>query len=149
MDFKSSVEEGLKEALKTRDILRTSVLRMLLAAMKNKEVEKRGALSDDECYGLVRKSINQHHESIEGFTRGNRPDLVEREEKELVILKTFLPAGLSEEEIAREIEKAVAAVGAQSQKDMGKVIKYVLEQHPGKVEGKVVSAMVLKRLSGA
>lgn len=148
MEFKIRIEDGLKESLKAKDALRASVLRMILAAIKNKEVDKRGALSEEEFFGLIRKSVNQHNESIDSFKKGNRQDLVEKEEKELEILRGFLPVALSEEALWLEIEKAIEAVGAQNQKDMGKAIKYLLEKHPGKIEGKALSAMVLKRLSG-
>ena len=148
MEFKSRIEQDLKESLKNRDTIRASVVRMLLASIKNKEVDKRGPLTEDEFFSIVKKSINQHNESIESFSKGNRLDLVEKEEKELAILKTYLPAQVSEEELVNEIESAIALVGAQNQKDMGKVIKYLLDKFPGRVDGKVVSTMVLKRLSG-
>jgi uncharacterized protein len=147
MDYKSTIEEGLKEALKKRDALRVSVLRMLLAATKNKEVEKIRTLSVDEFYSLVKTSINQHLDSIESFKKGQRLELAEKEEKELLILKEFLPSQLTEEEITREIEEAVKTVDARSQKDMGKVIKFLMEKFPGRVDGKVLSKMVLTRLS--
>lgn len=147
MDYRSKIEEGLKDALKKRDSLRVSVLRMLLASIKNKEVEKIRPLSDEEFYSLVKTSIKQHHDSIEGFTKGNRPELAEKEEKELAILKEFQPAQLTEEELLREIEEAVIAFGAKDQKDMGKVIKPIMEKFPGRIDGKALSAMVLRRLS--
>lgn len=147
MDYKSTIEEGLKEALKKRDALRVSVLRMLLAATKNKEVEKIRTLSVDEFYSLVKTSINQHLDSIESFKKGQRLELAEKEEKELLILKEFLPSQLTEEEITREMEEAVKTVDARSQKDMGKVIKFLMEKFPGRVDGKVLSKMVLTRLS--
>ncbi len=147
MDYKPKIEEGLKTALKERNAVRVSVLRMLLAAVKNKEVEKIRSLSDDEFYSLVKTSINQHLDSVESFKKGQRPDLAEKEEKELVILKEFLPVQLTEEEVAREIEAAVKAVDARSQKEMGKVIKFLMEKFPGRVDGKVLSKMVLARLS--
>jgi len=147
MDYKSKIGESLKEALKKRDTVRVSVLRMLLAAVKNKEVEKIRALSDDEFFSIVKTSIKQHLDSIESFKKGQRLDLVEKEEKELVILKEYLPAQLTEEEITREIEEAITTVDAKNQKDMGKVIKFLMEKFPGRVDGKVLSAMVLKRLS--
>ena len=147
MDYKSKIGESLKEALKKRDTVRVSVLRMLLTAIKNKEVEKIRALSDDEFFSLVKTSIKQHLESIESFKKGQRLDLVEKEEKELLILKEFLPSQLTEEEITREIEEAITTVDAKNQKDMGKVIKFLMEKFPGRVDGKVLSAMVLKRLS--
>lgn len=147
MDYKSKIEEGLKEALKKRDTIRLSVFRMLLAAIKNKEVEKIRPLSDEEFFGLVRTSIKQHNDSIESFKKGQRFELAEKEEKELEILKEFQPAQLSEEEILKEIEEAVAAVGATSRKEMGKVIKALMDKFPGRIDGKVLSAMVLQRLS--
>jgi uncharacterized protein YqeY len=147
MDYKSTIEEGLKEALKKRDSIRVSVFRMLLASIKNKEVEKIRPLSDEEFYALVKTSIKQHNDSIESFRKGGRLELAEKEEKELEILKEFQPSQLSEEEILREIEEAVAAVGATSRKEMGKVIKLLMDKFPGRIDGKVLSAMVLKRLA--
>jgi len=120
---------------------------MLLAAIKNKEVEKIRALTEDEFFAIVKTSIKQHFDSIEGFKKGQRLDLVEKEEKELQILKEFLPAQLNEEEMAAGIDEAIDAVEAKGQKDMGKVIKFLMEKHPGRIDGKVLSAMVLKRLS--
>jgi len=147
MDYRSKIEEDLRGSLKQRNAVRVSVLRMLLAAIKNKEVEKIRALSDDEFFSLVKISINQHLDSIEGFKKGQRLDLAEKEEKELQILKEFLPVQLTEEEAAREIEAAIQAVEAKSQKEMGKVIKLLMEKFPGRVDGKVLSKMVLTRLS--
>ena len=147
MEYKTRIEEGLKKALKERDNVRLSLFRMLLTAIKNKEVEKIGAISEDEFFALVKTSIKQHVESIESFKKGKRDDLVEKEEKELEILKEFLPSQLTEEEISREIELTIEEVGAKTQKDMGKVIKSILGKYPGKVDGKLLSEMVLKRLS--
>ena len=146
-DFKVKLQDGLKEALKKKDNIRLSLYRMLLASIKNKEVEKIRPLTEDEFIAVVKTSIKQHIESIEGFKKGNRLDLVEKEEKELTILKEFMPSQLSEEEITREIEEAILSLQVQSQKEMGKVIKFVLEKFPGRVDGKVLSGMVLKRLS--
>lgn len=147
MDDKSKIEQGLKEALKKRDATRVSVLRMLLAAIKNKEVEKIRVLTDEEFFSLVKTSINQHLDSIESFKKGQRPELVEKEEAELLILKEFLPTQLTEEEMVREMEETIKAVDAKNQRDMGKVIKSLMEKFPGRVDGKVLSGMVLKRLS--
>jgi uncharacterized protein YqeY len=147
MDYKSTIQEGLKEALKKRDATRVSVLRMLLAAIKNKEVEKIRVLTDEEFFSLVKTSINQHFDSIESFKKGQRPELVEKEEAELLILKEFLPVQLTEEEMGKEVEETIKAVDAKSQRDMGKVIKSLMEKYPGRVDGKMLSGMVLKRLS--
>jgi uncharacterized protein YqeY len=147
MDYRSKIEEDLKGALKRRDAIRVSVLRMLLAAVKNKEVEKIRALTDDEFYSLVKTSINQHLDSIEGFKKGQRLDLAEKEENELYILKEILPAQLTEEEVKQEIEEAIRVVDAKNQREMGKVIKFIMEKFPGRVDGRVLSGMVLARLS--
>lgn len=147
-EFRSKIEEGLKESIKKKEAIRVSVYRMLLASIKNKEVEKIRALTDDEFFALVKTSIKQHLESIDGFRKGQRLELAEEEEKELEILKEFLPAQLGEEEISKGIEEAIMAVDAKNQRDMGKVIKLLMEKYPGRVDGKVLSGMVLKRLSG-
>lgn len=149
MDYRSRIEEELKNALRQKKTVTVSVLRMLLAAMKNKEIEKRRSLSDDEFYAIVKTSVKQHNESIESFKKGQRSDLVEKEEKELEILKGFLPSPLSEEELLREIDVVIQSVEATNQRDMGKVIKFLLEKYPGRVDGKVLSQMVLKRLPPA
>ncbi len=147
MDYRSTIENGLKEALKKRDAIRVSVFRMLLTAIKNKEVEKIRPLTDEEFFALIKTSIKQHNDSIESFKKGQRLELAEKEEKELEILKEFQPSQLTEDEIAKEIEDAVAAVGAKDRKEMGKVIKFLMDKFPGRVDGKLLSAMVLKRLS--
>jgi hypothetical protein len=146
-DFKAILQNGLKEALKQKDSIRLSLYRMLLASIKNKEVEKIRPLTEDEFIAVVKTSIKQHVESIESFKKGNRLDLVEKEEKELAILKEFMPSQLSEEEIISEIEEAIVSLQVQSHKEMGKVIKFILEKFPGRIDGKVLSGMVLKRLS--
>lgn len=147
MDFKVRIETSLKESLKQKNTIRTSLLRMLLASIKNKEVEKMGPLNESEFYALVRSSIKQHHESIESFKRGNRLDLVEKEEKELEILNEFLPSPMTQEDISKEIEEAIKTLNVSSQKEMGKIIKFLMEKHPGRLDGKMVSEMVRKRLS--
>jgi uncharacterized protein YqeY len=147
MDYRCTIENGLKEALKKRDAIRVSVFRMLLTAIKNKEVEKIRPLTDEEFFAIIKTSIKQHHDSIESFTKGQRLELAEKEEKELEILKEFQPSQLTEDEIAKGIEDAVAAVGAKDRKEMGKVIKFLMDKFPGRIDGKLLSAMVLKRLS--
>jgi uncharacterized protein YqeY len=148
-DFKANLQNGLKEALKQKDTVRLSLYRMLLASIKIKEVEKERIrpLTEDEFIAVVKTSVKQHVESIESFKKGNRQDLVEKEEKELAILKEFMPSQLSEEEIAKEIEEAIVSLQVHGQKEMGKVIKFILEKFPGRIDGKLLSGMVLKRLS--
>lgn len=148
-EFRSRIEEGLKESIKKREGTRVSVYRMILAAIKNKEVEKMRALTEDEFFALIKTSLKQHTESIESFKKGQRLDLAEKEERELEILKEWLPSQLTEEEISKAIEEAIIAVEAKNQREMGKVIKFLMEKYPGRVDGKVLSSMVLKRLSGS
>ena len=147
MAYKDEIEQGLRKALKDKDALRVSVLRMLLSSLSYKEIEKRSPLTEDEFHGVVKTLIKQHVESIESFKKGRRTDLAEKEEKELQILKEFVPAQLSGEEIAREIEEAVAALGAKDQRDMGKVMKALMTKLSSRVDGKVLSEMVKNRLS--
>jgi uncharacterized protein YqeY len=147
MAYKDQIEEGLKRALKEKDMLRVSVLRMLLSSLGYKEIEKRKPLTEDEFHGVVKTMIKQHVESIESFKKGQREDLAEKEEKELLILKEFVPAQLSPEELAREVDEAVKALGAKDQRDMGKVMKVLMEKLSSRVDGKVLSEMVKNRLS--
>ncbi|HOP85851.1 MAG TPA: GatB/YqeY domain-containing protein [Syntrophorhabdaceae bacterium] len=147
MELKSRIEQGLKEAIKGKDTLKVSTYRMLLAAIKNKEVEKIREITEDEFFSLVRSSIKQRLESIEGFKKGNRYDLVEKEEKEIEILKELLPESLTEVELIKEIDEAIASLNVTDKKDMGKVIKFLLGKFPGRIDGKVLRELVLKRLS--
>jgi len=147
MSYKDEIEQGLKKALKEKDTLRVSVLRMLLSSLGYKEVEKRKPLGQDEFYGVVKSLIKQHTESIESFTKGQRPDLAEKEVRELEILKEFAPTQMAQEELSQEVEAAVTSLGAKDQKDMGRVMKFLMEKLASRVDGKVLSEMVRKRLS--
>jgi len=147
MAYKDDINQGLKKALKEKDSLRVSVLRMLLSALGYKEVEKRKPLTQEEFYGVVKTMMKQHVESIESFKKGQRQDLVEKEENELQILEEFAPARMSEEEVAQEVETAIETLGAHDQKDMGRVMKVLMEKLASRVDGKVLSQMVRNRLS--
>ncbi len=147
MAYKDAIEQDLKKALKEKDSVRVSILRMLLSSLSYKEIEKKNELAQDEFYAVVKTMIKQHVESIESFKKGNRPELAEKEEKELQILKEFVPAQMSEEEVAAELENAIQAVGAKDMKDMGKVMKIMMEKLSSRVDGRVLSEMVKKRLS--
>lgn len=147
MSFKENIETGLKKALKEHDNTRVSTLRMLLGAIKYKEVDKVRPLTEDEFHGVVKTLIKQRLESIESFKKGNRQDLVDKEERELLVLKEFVPAQLSADEIAGDIEEAVTQLEATSPKDMGKVMKFLMEKLGSRVDGKVLSELVRQRLS--
>jgi hypothetical protein len=147
MNFKENIEAGLKKALKEHDAVRVSTLRMLLGAIKYKEVERVRPLTEEEFYGVVKTLVKQHSESIESFKKGNRQDLAEKEEKEFLILQEFVPAQLSAAELSGEVDEAVRQLEAKTPKDMGKVMKFLMEKHGSRIDGKVLSEMVRQRLS--
>lgn len=147
MDLKLKIEQGLKDALKSRDTVRVSTYRMLLTAIKNKEVEKIREITEEEFFSIVRSLIKQRLESIESFKKGKRDDLAEKEEKEIEILKELLPDSLTEEQLLKEIDEAISSLNVSGKKDMGKVIKFILGKYPGRIDGKMLSELVLKRLS--
>ena len=147
MAYKDEIENRLKQALKEKDALRVSVLRMLLSSLSYKEIEKKQPLTEDEFYAVVRTMIKQHVESIESFEKGSRADLADKERNELEILKGFAPEQISGDELSVLVDEAVTSLGAKDQKDMGKVMKFLVQKLASRVDGKVLSEMVRKRLS--
>lgn len=138
-----------KEAMKAKDALRTSVLSFLRAELINVAMAKsKKSLDDGEVISVVRKQIKARQDSIEAFTKGGRMDLADKEAKELEILKQYLPKELSEEEIKKIIDEVVAATGASSIKDMGRVMKEVSALVAGRADGKLVSDLVKAKLTG-
>ena len=149
MAFLERIQKDLTEAMKTREQLRTSVLRMVKTALKNKEVEKLRPLEDAEVLQVLLTLVKQRRESVELFTRGGRMDLAEKETKEIGIIETYLPAAPSEAELAEAIEAAVAETSANSLKQMGAVIKAARARLQGKpVDGKLLSERVREQLAG-
>jgi uncharacterized protein len=147
MAYRDDIEQDLKRALKEKNSTRVSLLRMLLSAINYKEIEKKSPLSGDEFHSVVKTMIKQHTESIESFRKGQRNDLADKEEKELVILREFVPAQLTEGEVLTELEAAITALEAKDQRDMGKVMRFLMEKLASRVDGKVLSEMVRNRLS--
>ena len=144
---KARLAEDLKAALKGGDRLRTSVLRLLCALIKNKEIEKRGELDDSEIIQAVIASCKLRKEAIEQYAKGGRDDLAAKEEAELKLLEAYLPPPLSSEELRKKIEEALAASQASSPKDMGKAMALLMPEIAGRSDGKVVSQMVKDALS--
>ena len=137
-----------QEAMKKRDEIRASTLSFLRSALANAAIEKRKKnLDDAEVISVIKKQLKSHLDSIEQFKKGNRSDLVEKETKELEILKSYLPPELPVEEISKVIEEIVSQTDASSMKDMGKVMKEVMARIGGQADGKVVSSLVKERLS--
>ena len=138
-----------KEAMKSRDSLKSSVLSFLRADMINAAFsKKKKALDDSEVISVIKKQIKQHQDSIEQFTKGERLEMAEKEKKELEILKVYLPPELSVEAIKNIIEEVISATGASGAKDMGKVMKEVNAKIAGQADGKLVSDLVKDRLAG-
>lgn len=147
MSLKQQLTDAMKQAMKAKDTLRLSTVRMVLAAIKNREIEQRGDLDDEAVIGVLSSLVKQRKESVQLYQEGNRPELAEKEQAELAVLQEFLPAPLSEAEVVALIEQAVAETGAASMKDMGKVMKIVSAQTRGRADGKQVSDLVRARLS--
>jgi len=148
MSLAEKFQKDLVDAMRAKDELRLSVLRGIKSAIKLKEVEKIHALDDGETIQVLQTLVKQRKDSIEQFTKGNRPELAEKETKELAIIESYLPAGASEAEMDAAITKAISETGANSMKQMGAVIKAAKSGLEGKtVDGKALSDRVRDRLS--
>jgi uncharacterized protein len=148
MAAKIKLQEDLKAALKARDAVKAGTIRLLLAAITNKEKEgKERELSDEEIQSVVATEAKKRRESIEAFLKGGRPELAEKEKQELGVLLSYLPEQLSEEQIRQLVKEAIAKTKAQSPKDMGKVMGVLVPQTKGKADGALVSKIVKELLS--
>jgi uncharacterized protein len=148
MSLSERIQKDLVDAMRAKDELRLSVLRGMKAAIKHKEVEKIRALDETESIQILQTLVKQRKESIEQFTKGNRPELADKETKELAILENYLPASASNHEMNAAIDKAIAETGANSMKQMGAVVKAAKSVLEGKsVDGKALSDLVRERLA--
>jgi hypothetical protein len=147
MSLAEILSDDLKKALKTAQKDTLSVIRMIKAAVQNKEIEKGAALSDEEIHGVLMTLARQRKDSIEQFSKGNRQDLVEKEASELSIIQSYLPEQLTEEEIKEIIRSMVKEIGVQGPQDMGKVMKSVMAKVKGQADGKLVSELVKKAIA--
>lgn len=147
MRLKDQVTADMKSAMKAGDKARLGVIRMLLAAIKQREVDERQALSDAEVLAVIEKMVKQRRESVSQFTAGGRQDLASKEAAEIEVLSTYLPEPLSAEALSSLIETAIAETGASSVRDMGKVMSRIREDALGRADMGAVSAQVKARLS--
>jgi hypothetical protein len=148
MGYIDRIQNDITAAMKSKDELRLSVLRMTKSALKNKEIEKMRPLDDMESLQILQTLVKQRRESIDQFTKGGRKDLADKEAKEISILEGYLPAAPNDEEIHRAVETAIVEAGADSLKQMGAVIKAARALLEGKaIDGKVLSDRVRQRLS--
>jgi uncharacterized protein YqeY len=140
------IRNDLTAAMKAQEKDRLSTLRMLQSAIKNEQINSGHELSDEEAMTVIRKAVKQRLDSIEQYTKGNRPELAEKERVEMELLKTYLPPELTEEEIESGVREIVASTGAQSKKDMGKVMKEATARYRGRVDGKKIQEIVSRLL---
>lgn len=142
MGLKNKLEDDLRQALKDKDEVRKKTIRLALAAIQNAEIAKRDDLDDGEVLSVLSKEAKIRRESVEQFAEGGRKDLVSQEEQELEILKQYLPAQLSKEEIETRAREVAAEVGATSPSQMGDVMRVLMPQLKGKADGQLVSTVV-------
>jgi len=145
--LKEKLNADVRQAMKGGDTLRRSVIRLVLAAVKNAEIARQAALEDGDILGVIAKEIRQRHESIEAFKQGNRQDLVTREEAELAVLNEYLPKQLTRDEIIAEARLTIEEVGAQGPGDKGKVMPKIIAKLKGRADGREINEVVTELLS--
>ena len=149
MSLSKQIVSDLTAAMKAQDAGRTSTLRMVKAAMMNRQIEKGGELDDDDMQKLLRSLVKQRRDSIEQYEKAGRQELVVKEQAEIAVIETYLPQAASQAEIEAAVAAAIAETGATSMKDMGKVMKSAQAALAGKnADGKQVSEIVKSRLTG-
>ena len=153
--LRQDISEALKTAMKAKDARATSTLRLILAALKDRDIAARGegqgdgGISDEAILEMLQKMIKQRHDSIEQYEKGNRPDLVQQEREEIEIIKTFLPKQMSEDEVRAAVGELVTEIGAGSIKDMGKTMAALKERYAGRMDFTKAAQLVKDRLSAA
>jgi hypothetical protein len=144
--LKEKLADDVKQALRQGDKLKVSCLRLLLAAVKNAEIARRAELSDTDVLGVIAKQAKQCRESIDAFKKGDRPDLVTKEEAEMAILEAYLPQQMTPQEISDIVSKVIAEVDAKGLSDMGRVMAKLMPQIKGRADGRQVNAVVSELL---
>jgi uncharacterized protein len=151
MGISDQIQKDMVEAMRSRDELRLSTLRMVKSAIKNKEIDKRAPLDDKETQQVLSTLIKQRRDSIEQFQKGGRQELADKEAAEIKLIEAYLPKAMGEEEIAAVVKATIAEMGSPTMKDMGTVMKNAmakLQATGARVEGKTVSEIVKKQLAG-
>jgi uncharacterized protein YqeY len=149
MSITSQVQKDMVEAMKSRQELRLSTLRMVKTALKNREIDKRAPLDEKEEMQALSTLIKQRHEAAEAFTKGNRPELATKELEEIVFIEGYLPRAVGAVDIAAAVQSVIADMGSPTAKEMGTVMKNVMARFAGaRIDGKLVSEAVKKALAG-
>ncbi|MCX7780715.1 MAG: GatB/YqeY domain-containing protein [Negativicutes bacterium] len=149
MSLKERLNEDMKQAMKDKETgkLRLSVIRMVRANIKNVEIDRKKELTEEEILDVLAKEVKMRRDSLEEFKKGNRPDMVETLENEIAILMDYLPRQMSEEEVRSVVAEAIAATGATSAKEMGKVMAVLMPKVKGRADGKLVNTIVKEMLN--
>ncbi len=152
MDMRDKITSGLKEAMKSKDAARLATLRLITAAIKDKDIALRGegneaGVTDKDVLGILAKMVKQRQESARAYEEGGRLDLAEREQDEITVIEEFLPKKLTDNEVAAAVDKAIAATGASSIRDMGKVMGVLKADYAGRMDFGSVGPMVKDRLA--
>ncbi|KAF2958822.1 glutamyl-tRNA amidotransferase [Thermotoga sp. Ku-13t] len=149
MDLKSKLNQDLKEAMKAKDEVKLRTIRMLLAAIKNFEVEKMRPATDEEILQIMSKEIKKRQEAIEMYEKGNRQDLAQAERLEVQIIQSYMPQQMSEEEIRELAKRIITELGLSSPKDVGTAMKAIMPHVKGRADGKLVNRIVSELLGGS
>jgi len=144
---KQKLTDDLKQAVRDRDKVKLTVIRLLMANIKNAEIARQVELDDADIFGIIAKEVRQHKESIEAFRQGNRDDLVAKEEAELAILQEYLPKQMTREEITAEARRVIEEVGARGPGDKGKVMPRLIAQLKGRADGRDINTIVTELLA--
>jgi len=147
MALKDRLADDLKEAIRGRDERRKTAIRLVMATIKNVEVAEGTPLDDAGVLKVISKEVRRHRESIEGFQKGSRQDLVDTEEAEMAVLLSYLPAAMSREEIAKAAREVIAQTGASGPADKGKVMPVLISQLAGRAEGREINEVVTELLA--
>ncbi|MCL6636849.1 MAG: GatB/YqeY domain-containing protein [Alicyclobacillus sp.] len=147
MGLSEQLAEDMKQAMKDKDKVRLSTIRMVRSAIKNREIETGTALADADIVAVIQKELKQRQDSLQAFESAGRSDLADEVREEIRVLQAYLPQPLSEDELRALIQETVAAVGAQSKADIGKVMSALMPQVRGRAEGRLVQQMVQAVLS--
>jgi uncharacterized protein YqeY len=144
--LRKKFSDDLRQAMKAGDTVRRDTIRLLIASVNNAEIAKQSALTDTDILGVISKDVKRHQESIDAFKKGNRADLVAKEEAEMAILKGYLPEQMSRDEVIAAAREVIAAVGAKGPGDKGKVMQQLMPGLKGKADGKLINDVVTELL---
>ena len=148
MSLRDQINQDMKAAMRSKDEARLSAIRMLWAAIQRREVDERITLDDTQVLSVVEKTVRQSRDAVEQFLKGNRPDLADKENRDISFWEIYLPAQASDEEVTKLVREAIATTGAVSIKDMGKVVGVLKPKLQGRADMGKVSALVKAQLAG-